>query len=79
MGKVVPATPEHASLTQSQGPSPSFLGARGLRQLGGVWPKVGQYMSIQGHLEPNEPSVLRSFWWVGLGWALAIVRALPIP
>ncbi|CAL1135175.1 unnamed protein product [Cladocopium goreaui] len=48
MGKVVPATPEHASLTQSQGPSPSFLGARGLRQLGGVWPKVGQYMSIQG-------------------------------
>lgn len=27
----------------------AFLGARGLRQLGGVWPKVGQYMSTQGH------------------------------
>lgn len=28
----------------------AFLGARGLRQLGGVWPKVGQYMSTQGSL-----------------------------
>ena len=74
-------SPEHrggASLTELQGRSHSFLGARGLRQLGGVWPKVGQYMSIQGHLEPNEPSVL-FFCWVGLGWVLAIVGALPIP
>ena len=29
----------------------AFLGARGLRQLGGVWPKVGQYMSTQGYSE----------------------------
>ncbi|CAK9006832.1 unnamed protein product [Durusdinium trenchii] len=32
----------------------AFLGARGLRQLGGVWPKVGQYMSTQGDKWPDE-------------------------
>lgn len=30
------------------------LGARALRELGGVWPKVGQYMSSQGHQWPDE-------------------------
>ena len=74
MSKVVPAAPEHtggASLTELQGRSPSFLGARGLRQLGGVWPKAGQYMSIHGHLEPNEPSVLFLVGWVlGGSWQL---------
>jgi len=45
----------------------AFLGARGLRQLGSVRPKVEQHMGIQGHLEPNEPSVLRSFWGLFLG------------
>jgi len=32
----------------------AFLGARGLRQLGGVWPKVGQYLSTQGDKWPDE-------------------------
>ena len=44
----------------------AFLGARGLGQLGSVWPNVEQHMSIQGHLEPNEPSVQRSFLGVVL-------------
>lgn len=30
------------------------LGARGLRELGGVWPKVGQYLSTQGDQWPDE-------------------------
>ena len=58
------------------------LGARGLRELGGVWPKVGQYMSTQGasmekKKEMPERCVLYGSSWGGGGVAGKITYNVP--